>query len=353
MGNFAILRVEKVKTMSSLAARGRHNFREQDTPNADGDRSCFNVHEGSQSTDELLKAVSDLLPAKRRKDAVIGLEYLITASPEHFGAGWVDTKNHGDAYFRDAIAWLEAKHGKENVVCKTVHLDESTPHLAAFVVPLVNGKLNAKAFTGGVKALVEMQTSFASTVGVRHGLDRGVERSKAVHKDSAHIKTMTAERMALRKQVKALSDEIARLTKAVTDGGAALATAQVELGKMTKSVKSQQKLNIENWHLINSLNAEIDALKKAKQALEASKEGKGAVTTSNELKAALAAFNEKWKDVEPAKKSEIAVGKLVDVHGDRAVYSMGRGRHVLHTFGPGEVAPKLQQTEQQKAGVSR
>jgi hypothetical protein len=349
--NFAILRVEKVKTMGSLAARGRHNFREQDTPNAEAGRSCLNVHEGSQSTDELLKAVSDLLPAKRRKDAVIGLEYLITASPEHFGADWMDTKNHGDAYFRDAIAWLEAKHGKENVVCKTIHLDESTPHLAAFVVPLVNGKLNAKAFTGGAKALAEMQTSFAAQVGAKHRLERGIERSKAVHQDNAKIKPMTIERLALRKQVKALSDEVERLTKKVADGGVALAAAQAELAKVKARFESQHKLNISNFHLINELQAENKALKLAKQAVEVSEEESVAPRTSNDLTAALAAFDAKWKDAQPAKKTDLAAGKLVEVCGNRGVYSMGRGRHVIHTFAPNEPIPKL--AEKEKAGISR
>lgn len=220
MGNFAILRVQKVKTMSSMAARGRHNFREQETPNADPDLLGQNLVEGAQSTDEMLKAISDLLPTKRRKDAVIGLEYLITASPEHFG------NSNEIAYFKDAIEWLEAKHGKANVVCKTVHLDESTPHLAAFVVPILGGKLNAKYFTGGAKVLAEMQTDFAEKVGKKHNLDRGVERSQAVHQDNAKIKPMVIERMALKKQVKTLTDEVARLTKTVSDGGAAMAAAQ-------------------------------------------------------------------------------------------------------------------------------
>ena len=219
MGNFAILRVQKVKTMSSMAARGRHNFREQETLNADPELLGQNLVEGAQSTDEMLKAISDLLPTKRRKDAVIGLEYLITASPEHFG------NSNEIAYFKDAIEWLEAKHGKANVVCKTVHLDESTPHLAAFVVPILGGKLNAKHFTGGAKVLAEMQTDFAEKVGKKHNLERGIERSKAVHQDNAKIKPMVIERMALKKQVKALSAEVERLTKHVTDGGAAMAAA--------------------------------------------------------------------------------------------------------------------------------
>ncbi len=254
MGNFAILRVQKVKTMSSMAARGRHNFREQETPNADPDLLGQNLVEGAQTTDEMLKAISDLLPVKRRKDAVIGLEYLITASPEHFG-------NSNDiAYFEDAIAWLEAKHGKENVVCKTVHLDESTPHLAAFVVPLLGGKLNAKHFTGGAKALAEMQTDFAEKVGKKHNLERGIQRSKAVHQDNAKIKPMVIERLQLRKQVKALSEEVERLTKHVTDGGAAMAAVQAKFLR-------QKDLNVQMFEALNALEAKEKALEEVNKAL--------------------------------------------------------------------------------------
>jgi len=255
MGNFAILRVQKVKTMSSMAARGRHNFREQDTPNADPEMLGKNLVVGAKSTDEMLKAISDLMPTKRRKDAVIGLEYLITASPEHFASG------NQLGYFNEAVAWLEAKHGKANVVCKTIHLDESTPHLAAFVVPLVGGKLNAKFFTGGAKVLADMQTDFAEKVGKNHNLERGVERSSAVHQDNAKIKPMVVERLELKKQVKALSAEIERLTKAVTDGGASLTKLQAQFAL-------QQKLNIDNFHVINRLDAEKKGLKAENEELK-------------------------------------------------------------------------------------
>lgn len=344
MTNFAILRVEKVKTMSSLAARGRHNFREQDTPNADGDRLGLNVHEGSQSTDELLKAVSDLLPARRRKDAVIGLEYLITASPEHFGDGWMDAKNHGEAYFRDAIAWLEAKHGKENVVCKTVHLDESTPHLAAFVVPLVNGKLNAKAFTGGAKALAEMQTSFATGVGAKHGLVRGIERSKAVHQDAAKIQPMTVERMKLRKQVKELSDEVDRLTKVAAAGGAALAASERALQQAQKALEHSRNLNLEFSKKI----AEFEAKEKSKAGKNAEAPG----MPPEPSKTAQEAFESKWQASDSIDAKRASTGRLVDVCGNRAVYHLGRGVHGIRTFAPGEKVPQLE-TQHEKAGLAR
>lgn len=236
MANFAILRVAKLKNLGALAVSGQHNFRERETKNANGERLHLNQIEGAHSTAELVKSVSNLLPAKRRKDAVIGLEYLITASPEVFGADWMETKNHGQDYFKDAVAWLEKLHGKENVVCKTVHLDESTPHMAVYVVPLKDGKLNAKAFTGGRKVLADMQTSFAVEVGAKHGLERGVERSRAIHQDNAKIQPMTIERMNLRKQVQALEAEVERLTKRVGGDGEALAATQERLKYLNETM---------------------------------------------------------------------------------------------------------------------
>lgn len=229
--NFAILRVAKIKNIGGLAASGKHNFRERETPNADAERTHLNVIAGAASTAELTKAVSDRLPEKRRKDAVIAVEYLITASPEHFGADWRERGNNGMDYFADALDWLKQRHGESNVVAATIHLDESTPHMAAYVVPLKDGKLSAKHFTGGRATLAKMQTDFAERVGQKHGLQRGVERSQAVHKPNAAIAPMTAERLALRKQVKELSDEIERLTQQVGTGGDALAKMKARLAK--------------------------------------------------------------------------------------------------------------------------
>jgi hypothetical protein len=49
-------------------------------------------------------------------------------------------------YFKQAQKWLEQQHGKQNVVATSIHRDETTPHLIAYVVPLDQdtGRLNAK-----------------------------------------------------------------------------------------------------------------------------------------------------------------------------------------------------------------
>ena len=156
-----------------------HAYREQETPNADPSRTPNNTHEGAGDVGEALARFNARLPEKVRKNAVLAVEYLVTGTPETMHG---KTRGEQDAYFADALKWLEAKHGAENVVCAGIHRDETTPHMYAYVVPLdERGKLNCRAFLGGAKALSELQTDFAQKVGQPHGLERGVPRSKARH----------------------------------------------------------------------------------------------------------------------------------------------------------------------------
>lgn len=178
---YAILRTEKLKSPIALKRSLQHAFRAQDTPNADPDRTPDNTHLGAHDVDDVLAKFNDRLATQQkvRKNAVLAVEYLITASAEV-----METKSRAeqDAYFRDGLEWLEQKHGKANVIYAGIHRDEKTPHMYAYVVPIdERGKLNCRAFLGGSNALSQMQTNFAQVVGQQHGLERGIEGSKARH----------------------------------------------------------------------------------------------------------------------------------------------------------------------------
>jgi hypothetical protein len=176
---YVILRTKKLKSGHAVRRSLAHAFREQDTPNADPTRASENSHIGAKSAQEALARFNARLPEKVRSNAVLGIEYLISSSPEDMRG---KSRKEQDAYFKDALKWLQAKHGKENVVYAGVHRDETTPHLYAYVVPIdERGKLNCRHFLGGAKALTVMQTEFFQAVGKSHGLQRGVEGSKARH----------------------------------------------------------------------------------------------------------------------------------------------------------------------------
>lgn len=177
MTDYAILRFAKLKTWGQIGASLSHNYRTRDTPNADANLSHLNEH-SHETTQEVKNALAARIPEKRRSDAVLCLEHLITASPSW--SGWGTEKE--TEFFKDSIKWLEDRYGKENVIATSIHRDETTPHLVAYVVPLdeSTGRLNAKKWTAGNIALSKMQTSFAKSV--EHlGLKRGIEGSKAEH----------------------------------------------------------------------------------------------------------------------------------------------------------------------------
>ncbi|MGP4971957.1 MobV family relaxase [Psychrobacter aquimaris] len=174
--NYAILRTAKLKTMGNIGGSLAHNYRTIETPNADPNLTPKNHH--SVATPEAVKqAIKDRLPEKRRADAVLCIEYLITASPEWEGWG----KSQEVEFFKRSSQWLMDKHGAENVAGVSIHRDINTPQLVAYVVPIdQRGKLNCKDFLGGRVKLNQMQTDFANTV-TDLGLTRGKEGSKAKH----------------------------------------------------------------------------------------------------------------------------------------------------------------------------
>ncbi|MGE6439804.1 plasmid recombination protein, partial [Psychrobacter sp. NPDC078370] len=99
--NYAILRTAKLKTMGNIGGSLAHNYRTIETPNADPNLTSKNHH--TVATPEAVKqAIKDRLPEKRRSDAVLCIEYLITASPEW--EGWGSSKEV--EFFKRSAQWL-------------------------------------------------------------------------------------------------------------------------------------------------------------------------------------------------------------------------------------------------------
>lgn len=179
---YAILRAKKLKSFGAVARSAKHTHREQLTPNADPARTGRNRTIGAKGADQVLAALKHTLPARRRKDAVLAIEYLVTASPEDFKRHGGRLDDTGNGYFADALKWLQARHGKANVISATIHLDESTPHMVAYVVPMTADKrLSCRDFLGGPDKLRAMQSDFHAKIGAPRCLERGVGGSKAKH----------------------------------------------------------------------------------------------------------------------------------------------------------------------------
>ena len=82
MANYAIMRCKKLTGMGSVASALQHCYRERETPNANAERTPENYCSVSKSTDQAMRRARELLPAKRRKDAVLAAECRMTATTE-------------------------------------------------------------------------------------------------------------------------------------------------------------------------------------------------------------------------------------------------------------------------------
>lgn len=175
---YAIMRCKKLKTMGSIACALQHAYRERVTPNADPERTPDNEHLASCCTSEAMGQLRALLPEKRRRDAVLAVEYMLGASPEWWASA---TPAQQADWTRRSVGWLAAKYGHDRIITATMHRDERTPHLSAFVVPLTrDGRLSAKEFIGGPDKMSRDQGSYAEAV-KSLGLERGIEGSRATH----------------------------------------------------------------------------------------------------------------------------------------------------------------------------
>ena len=175
--SFAIYRTAKLKSMGEIGGSLSHTYRTRPTPNADENKLHLNKHI-FETYNQCFDALKNAIPQKRRSNAVLCIEHLITASPDWSGWG----TNKEEEFFKKSLEFLNKKYGKENVIACSIHRDETTPHLIVYVVPIdEKGGLNAKKWLGGRSKLSQTQTEFANQV-KELGLERGLENSKARHK---------------------------------------------------------------------------------------------------------------------------------------------------------------------------
>jgi len=190
---FAIARTKKLKG-GSVAASGEHADRARQTPNADPLKTPENKLLIGKEDEPLQVGVKRVIEAhggRPRKDSVECVEHMLSASPEYFINMWgthvgknVEANDLVKAFTERALQFIEEREKKGEICVKAVlHLDEKTPHVSAYTVPIdPEGKLNAKHFYGGRQKMRDYQEHYAQVMSPL-GLERGVEGSRATHVD--------------------------------------------------------------------------------------------------------------------------------------------------------------------------
>ena len=156
---FAIIRIAKLKK-SNIGGSGSHVSRSRPTLNADRSKLVDNqtlIHNNDREL-PLGEVVAAKIAANHKKrkirpDAVHCVEFLLTASPEYFRpnnpadyGGYDPTRL--DQWKQETVKWLKQEYG-DKIVRAELHLDEATPHIHAFLVPLdERGQLNCRGIFG-------------------------------------------------------------------------------------------------------------------------------------------------------------------------------------------------------------
>lgn len=179
--SYGIMRVDKAKTFCEITHKELHNTRSKDVKNADGTKhiEVQGMTDVSKYLKRTEKALDKQNSRKTRSDAVRCLEFVFTSDKAFF------EKVSYKEYFEECDKWLQATFGVDNVLQKTIHLDESTPHVHFLVAPIFEGKFNCKHWIKGKGSLRALQDSFHASV--KHlGLERGnlVEFTKDKHQSA-------------------------------------------------------------------------------------------------------------------------------------------------------------------------
>lgn len=176
--NFAICRVEKRTDLAQIGRSEAHNLRGYKTAHVDPQADVPRILFGAKG---LTTQLREVLPVKRRKDAVLAFEVFLGASPDWFAT---QSPEQVEAWALANVDWLKARFGP-NLMQVVLHTDEQTPHLHAYCHPVqADGSLSYFKMLGSPKLLTELQTDYAAAMKPL-GLRRGLKKSTATHEETA------------------------------------------------------------------------------------------------------------------------------------------------------------------------
>lgn len=177
----AIIRIQKMKE-HDVHKHSAHVMRTQETLNADKNRTNYNriLHGSDNPHVQVDKYINDKKMKKRNNETVVAVEILMSLSPEFFKTpGGVLKKQNTKDFASQALNFLKKKFG-DKLVFAVLHLDESTPHIHATIIPDVDNKFNCKKMFDRV-ALQKLQTEYAECFDKSLNIERGARKSKAKH----------------------------------------------------------------------------------------------------------------------------------------------------------------------------
>ena len=177
-----------------------------------------------------------------------------------------------EQWAKDVYDWCARRYGQENIIGFQVHLDESSPHIHALIVPvgqraksgrecvMWSAKFGKSRYEYG-HILREMHTSLYEEVGSKYGLERGdsIEGRNVNHLSKRdYIRKLSKDAKQAEKAVKGLQTMIRKLEREMLAGRNRLKEIDEALasGKITLDKYEAQKTDIQK--LIAEYQSKLD-----------------------------------------------------------------------------------------------
>ncbi len=241
------------KSRGTDSGTSAHIERKVKPSNADEERTHLNRRlveypDGIQTRTQAIQHRLETAGLTRKvgKNQVRAIRIMLSGSPDDMQR--IVREGRLDEWCADNMKYLAATFGKENIVSADLHLDETSPHIHATLVPIVTTERKrkkqearaAKRYRTKSAArprlcadevmsrakLKEYQDTYATAMS-KYGLQRGIDGSKA-----RHVTTREFYR-----EVKAMTD---RLKADVTELMKQKETTQDELGRAKKEVQTER-----------------------------------------------------------------------------------------------------------------
>ena len=225
---YAVLHLDKAKGADS--GMSAHIERTIHPKNADSTRTHLNREliqfpDGVTNRTQAIQHRLDTAGLKRKiaNNQVRAIRILLTGTHEDMMQ--IEKNGKLDDWCQDNIDWLRKTYGSDNVVSVVLHMDESTPHLHATVVPIVHTERQRKKKEQEVKRtyrkktpaprlcaddimsranLKRYQNTYAEAM-QKYGLLRGIEGSEAQHISThEYYRSLMAQGKDIQEDVEAL-----------------------------------------------------------------------------------------------------------------------------------------------------
>ena len=185
-----------------------------------------------------------------------------------------------ERWTKDVKDWCARRYGQENIIGFQVHLDESSPHIHALIVPvgirpksgrecvMWSAKFGKDRYEYG-RILREMHTSLYEEVGSKYGLERrdSIDGRNVQHLHKReYIRKLTKEAKQAEKAVKGLQTMIRKLEREMLAGrnrlkeiDEALASGKITLDKYEVRKADIQKLIAEYQSKLDDKTGKLHA----------------------------------------------------------------------------------------------